>query len=61
MDSLLCPWKKEALTFSLNSTHLIGTPSNTDTFYGPLRVHINQFDCNLRMGVKNLHWTIFAI
>ena len=27
MDSLLCPWEKKALTFSLNSTHLIRTPS----------------------------------
>ena len=29
-DSLLCPWKKKALTFSLNSTRLIRTPVNTD-------------------------------
>ena len=25
-DSLLCPWAKKALTFSLNSTRLIRTP-----------------------------------
>ena len=25
-DSLLCPWGKKALIFSLNSTHLIPTP-----------------------------------
>ena len=29
-DSLPCPWKKKALTFSLNSTRLIRTPVNTD-------------------------------
>ena len=26
IDSLLCPWGKKALTFSLDSTHLIQTP-----------------------------------
>ena len=33
MDSLLCPWGKKALTFSLN-------PVNTDTFNGLLSVCI---------------------
>ena len=30
-DSLLCPWEKKSLTFSLNSTRLIRYPVNTDT------------------------------
>ena len=33
-DSLLCPWGKKALTFSLNSTHLIPTPH----YYGQFAV-----------------------
>ena len=33
-DSLLCPWEKKALTFSLNSTRLIRYPVNTDTMAG---------------------------
>ena len=38
-DSLLCPWGKEVLTFSLKSTSLI----TADIFYGPLcRVRINE-------------------
>ena len=28
--SLICPWGKKALTFSLNSTRLIRTPVNAD-------------------------------
>ena len=30
-DSIICPWGKKALTFSLNSTRLIRTPVNADT------------------------------
>ena len=37
-NSLLCPWGKKALRFSLNLTRLMRTPVNTDTFYGPHRV-----------------------
>ena len=44
MDSLLCPWGKKVLTFSLiiNSTLLIWIPINTDTFYASLSVLINE-------------------
>ena len=43
MDSLLCPWEKKTITFSLNSTRLIyGHPINMDTFYGSLSVLINR-------------------
>ena len=42
-NSLLYPWGKNTLTFfSLNSTPLIRTPDNTDTFYGLLIVHIKE-------------------
>ena len=42
MDSLLLPWGKKALTFSLNSTCLIRTPTDADTFYEHVSVCINS-------------------
>ena len=41
MDSLLSPWGKKALTLFLNSTSLIWTTINLDTFYGHLSFCIN--------------------
>ena len=35
MDSLLCPWRKKSLTFSLNSTHLIRTSCQYRHFLWP--------------------------
>ena len=40
-DSLASPWGKKALTFFQNSTCLIRTPVNMDTFYGHLSFCIN--------------------
>ena len=40
-DSLLCPWGKKALTFSLNSTRLIRTLS-----MAPSVSVLTGFDCN---------------
>ena len=36
-------WEKKILTFSKNSTIIIMTPHNTDTFYGPLSICINTW------------------
>ena len=36
-DSLLCPWGKKVLTFSLNSTWLIRTPNYDGHFLWPLQ------------------------
>ena len=41
-DSLLCPWGKKALTFSLNLTHLI-LSFNTDT---PSELVLTEIDYN---------------
>ena len=37
-DSLLCPWGKKALTFSLNSTRLIRTPH----YYGQFTLSLGK-------------------
>ena len=38
-DSLLCPWGKKTLTFSLKSTHLIGT---SHYYYGQFAVSLGK-------------------
>ena len=58
-DSLLCPLRKKALAFSLNSTHLIGTPYELSTalsasvltrFY--CKIHLHKIGFILALVLK---------
>ena len=40
-------WENKILAFSKNSAHLILTPHNMDTFYGPLSICINKAWLNM--------------
>ena len=56
-------WEKKILTFSLNSTCLILTPHNMDTFYGPLSICINPLSPKIQIQIlqTDLHTFLLRI
>ena len=56
-------WEKKILPFSLNSTRLILTPHNMDTFYGPLSICINPSSPKIHIQIlqTDLHTFLLRI